>query len=153
MKYAKLIAILLIVLLTGFFLIGSEKGVEKNKDKNHIKVKIQCNKVEDIDLDFLDDLELNLKGLDKKIEKIVEASLEDLNISIDLEGLESLESLDCLKDLEVKVKNIADVECFRILEDMESFFEDFEWDFDWDWDCKIYKKNKSKSNSKNKEDI
>lgn len=157
MKFAKWIAILLMVLLSGFFLISSEKGVEDNKEKNKLKVRIQCDHLEDWDFDFLDDLEINLKGLDKKIERIVHESLKDLDINLDLKGLEdrfeSLHSLDCLKDIKIKIKDLAELESLKVLENLESFFENFEWDFDWDWDCRYQEKKKSKSSSRNKEDI
>jgi hypothetical protein len=157
MKFAKWIAILLMVLLSGFFLISSEKGVEEKYDKNKPKIKIKFDHDIHIDLDFLDDLDICLKDLDEKIEKMVEARLKDLEITVDLEGLEhrleSLNSLECLKDIKIKAKNLAEIECMKVLKKLESFFEDFEWDIYWDWDYKKSKKMKFEPNSKNKEDI
>jgi hypothetical protein len=157
MKFVKWIAILLMVLLSGFFLISSEKGADKHKEKSKIMFKVHCDHHEDWDFDFLDDLKINLKGLDEKIERIVHESLKDLEVNIDLKGLEdrleSLHSLDCLKDLKIKVEDLAEIECLKVLENLEFFFEDFEWDFNWDWDCRDQVKKKSRSSSKKKEDI
>lgn len=138
MKYGKLFGILLLVILCSLFLFSSDTGEKNKSDKEKEKLTVFIPEDSHLELDLFRDLDV-LYELEEWIKELVEVELNDLDLNIQLEGLE--DSLGSLRELE----KLSELECLKALEDLDlenelkDFFIDFDWndfvlDFEWDWD-------------------
>lgn len=141
MRVLKIIAIFLMVLLMSLSLVSgvdTEKGnTDKVKEK---KIKVDCTGLTE-GLKALENIEINLKGLEAL------EGLEGLEALEGLKALEGLEGLEGLKALEA-LDGLEGLEALEVLDDL-----DLDIDIDLDLDLDIFDKHEVKDKTKSVEKV